>query len=71
MCLALIFLLRAENNKHQETDKLPLDSVLQSDCKQETTLERSLNGFEENKDELLLEITHIEGDADATGSSGN
>ncbi|TRZ22174.1 hypothetical protein HGM15179_004880 [Zosterops borbonicus] len=63
--------INAENNKHQKTDELSLDPVLHSDCKQETTLQRSVNGFEENKDELLLEVTHIEGDADATGSCGN
>jgi len=42
-----------------------------SDCKQETALEKRLNGFEKNKDELLLVVTHIEGDADAIGSFGN
>ncbi|KAF4788149.1 inactive dipeptidyl peptidase 10-like protein [Turdus rufiventris] len=50
-----------ENNKQQKTDQLSLDPVLQSDCKQETALERSVNGFEENKDEPLLEVTHTEG----------
>lgn len=42
-----------------------------SDCKQETALKKRLNGFEENKDELLLVVTHIEGDAGAIDSSGN
>lgn len=37
-----------------------------SDCKQQPALEKRLNGFEENKDELLLPVvTHIEGDVDA------